>query len=112
MSNRPRWVAQMEKQQFYRKLIWDIYSEEQEPLFRTVRCIHCDLQMTFDAFTLDHLKPVTKGGKTDIWNLLPSCHPCNVQRGNTEDLSPKFIQTIKQAITKAFREKRVTSFNP
>lgn len=43
-------------------------------------CVYCgDL-----ANSLDHAKPKAKGGETVASNLLPSCRPCNQNKGSSE----------------------------
>jgi 5-methylcytosine-specific restriction endonuclease McrA len=39
-----------------------------------------------DLFTLDHIKPISKGGTKDIKNLLGSCRFCNNLKGNSDNL--------------------------
>lgn len=34
------------------------------------------------AQTADHLLPLSRGGTSDLDNLVPSCKPCNYGRGN------------------------------
>ncbi len=33
-------------------------------------------------FTLDHVIELSRGGKTDLTNLVPACHKCNNRRSN------------------------------
>lgn len=109
-----KWQAvkkKCERNAFFRQLVWDIYCVEENGI-QQVQCIHCQKPLWFLDFTLDHLKPTSKGGKTDIFNLLPACHPCNVTRGNTEDLSPKYAKFIMREVMRAHREKRITRFSP
>jgi len=47
-------------------------------------CLKCGGQFTFDKLTLDHIKPVSKGGSSNIWNLQPLCGKCNASKGNKE----------------------------
>ena len=35
------------------------------------------------ATTRDHIVPKAKGGPSRWWNLVPSCQPCNLQKGST-----------------------------
>lgn len=40
---------------------------------------HCDYFMT-----VDHVIPLSEGGKSGISNLVPSCEPCNASRGQVK----------------------------
>jgi hypothetical protein len=43
-----------------------------------------------DRFTLDHVRPRSKGGSDDLNNLALSCHRCNERRNNaTTGLDPQ-----------------------
>ena len=37
--------------------------------------------------TLDHFKPVSKGGTDDRWNFIPACQHCNSAKGGREALA-------------------------
>jgi 5-methylcytosine-specific restriction endonuclease McrA len=36
-----------------------------------------------DKFVVDHVKPLSRGGLSDIENLLPSCRLCNARKGSS-----------------------------
>jgi 5-methylcytosine-specific restriction endonuclease McrA len=42
-------------------------------------CQYCDAQTNL---TLDHLIPVSKGGKSSWTNLVTACRPCNARKGH------------------------------
>lgn len=44
------------------------------------KCVYCGSL----AQSLDHAKPKAKGGETVASNLLPSCLPCNRDKGSQE----------------------------
>lgn len=44
------------------------------------QCVYCGST----AESLDHAKPKAKGGETVASNLLPSCLPCNRDKGSRE----------------------------
>lgn len=52
--------------------------------FYDFRCLKCDMQVPFEKLTLDHIKPISKGGSSFIWNLQPLCGRCNSSKGAKE----------------------------
>lgn len=47
-------------------------------------CLKCNKEFPFEKLTLDHVKPVSKGGTSFIWNIQPLCKPCNSRKGAKE----------------------------
>lgn len=51
-------------------------------------CIYCGQEITEQSNDVDHLHPVSEGYKgdrlyfTEISNLIPCCHTCNLKKGN------------------------------
>ena len=46
------------------------------------KCCVCRKELTWDAFEVDHIKPHSKGGKTDLSNAALICNSCNSKKGN------------------------------
>lgn len=46
-------------------------------------------------FTLDHVVELSRGGKTDLDNLVPACHKCNNRRSNRKKRPRKAPQPPK-----------------
>ncbi len=36
------------------------------------------------AWDVDHIKPISRGGSNDIFNLMPCCIECNRKKGNKQ----------------------------
>ena len=51
-------------------------------------CFYCGLKV--QKITLDHVIPISKGGRHSIGNLVAACMPCNASKGN------KFITQWKR----------------
>lgn len=51
-------------------------------LLRNQSCFWCWKKLTMEDSTVDHLKPKSLGGNSDWSNLVLSCQPCNLARGN------------------------------
>jgi hypothetical protein len=49
------------------------------------RCVYCGRRLRRDTIKIDHLVPVSKGGTTDLHNLVASCIDCNAEK---DDLLP------------------------
>src|ERR1700675_2607860 len=45
-------------------------------------CCYCDLVLTLETITLDHIVPDSKRGTFNTTNLTIACKPCNNKRGN------------------------------
>jgi hypothetical protein len=48
------------------------------------QCQYCGASAPEVILEIDHIKPVSKGGKNDIVNLITSCFDCNRGKGNRE----------------------------
>lgn len=45
-------------------------------------CCYCDLQLSYDQITLEHIQPFSKNGTYNTTNLTVACSKCNRDRGN------------------------------
>lgn len=52
--------------------------------FYDFHCLKCNKKFPFEKLTVDHIKPVSKGGSSFIWNLQPLCKRCNISKHNRE----------------------------
>lgn len=51
-------------------------------------CQYCDAPVTKHTATLDHVLPVSHGGKTTFENTVTACGPCNANKGNNKKIVP------------------------
>lgn len=56
-----------------RRLFWN--SEENKD------CISCGKKLTWENFTIDHIKPYVLGGPSDLKNAAMMCRSCNSKKG-------------------------------
>lgn len=54
------------------------------------RCAYCGVDLHKKDCTLDHVLPVSRGGKTTFENTVTSCGPCNANKGNNHKILPGF----------------------
>lgn len=52
--------------------------------FYDFHCLSCHQEFPFDQLTVDHVKPVSRGGTSFIWNLQCLCKSCNSRKGAKE----------------------------
>lgn len=52
-------------------------------------CQYCGDEVTKKSATLDHVIPVSHGGKTTWENATTACGPCNANKGNNKKIVPK-----------------------
>lgn len=68
--------------------------EKRKPLSKKIRyevlkrdkftCQYCGRKAPDVILHIDHIKPIAKGGKNDIMNLITSCKDCNLGKGARE----------------------------
>ncbi len=59
------------------------------------RCQYCGKKFSSSELSLDHVIPVSRGGRSSWENVVCACLPCNVKKGN-KLLSECSIQLIRQ----------------
>lgn len=52
-------------------------------------CQYCTHQFSRPNLTLDHVIPISKGGKTSWENIVAACGRCNTSKGNKTTMKPK-----------------------
>ncbi|OGS22765.1 MAG: hypothetical protein A2252_10595 [Elusimicrobia bacterium RIFOXYA2_FULL_39_19] len=63
----------MREMKFTRKNIYEHYD---------YKCCYCGKKLAPNELNLDHIVPKSRGGKTDWKNIVTSCFPCNLKKGN------------------------------
>lgn len=46
-------------------------------------CLWCEVPLTRQTATIDHIKPLSRGGLDDESNVCLACEPCNKRHGNS-----------------------------
>lgn len=54
-------------------------------------CQYCGNPFQKYQLTLDHVIPVSKGGKLRWDNCVAACGPCNTQKGNKTHMKPRVV---------------------
>jgi len=57
-----------------RRIIWNTSADR--------KCEGCGKKITWENFTVDHIDPYAKGGKSELNNAAFLCRPCNSSKGN------------------------------
>lgn len=52
-------------------------------------CQYCGITVTKASATLDHVLPISHGGKTTFENTVTACALCNARKGNNKKIIPK-----------------------
>lgn len=66
------------------------YSKSNVFLRDNYKCAYCDKQLNKKDCTLDHVLPISHGGKTTFENTVTACGPCNAGKGNNKKIRPRF----------------------
>jgi len=51
-------------------------------------CKYCNTRFPKKELTIDHVQPISKGGKTTWENCVCACNPCNSRKGNKLNIKP------------------------
>lgn len=51
-------------------------------------CQYCSIEVNRKTATLDHVHPLSKGGKSTWDNCVTACGQCNARKGNKQDIKP------------------------
>ena len=89
-ANSKWWKSNKEKARLYaaqrnaRKKANGIFQVTEKDWLKLVvryryRCAYCDKK---SKLTMDHIIPLSKGGRHSIGNILPACGKCNSSKGN------------------------------
>ncbi len=86
----------IDERRFYSGEVWNsierverakVSNELRQEIFERdgYTCVICG-STEKESLEIDHIKPISKGGKTEPDNLQTLCHDCNVRKGNNFDL--------------------------
>jgi 5-methylcytosine-specific restriction endonuclease McrA len=53
-------------------------------------CLYCGTDVTSNTGTMDHVLPISRGGKTSWDNIATACSPCNAKKGNSMNMRPEY----------------------
>ena len=66
-------IMKVERAKVSNKIRFYVFQRDHE------RCVKCGSRRNLEV---DHIYPISKGGKTEMSNLQTLCHRCNVRKGN------------------------------
>ena len=77
-------------------MLKDMYKRKSNPRFSKsnvylrdlYNCQYCTKPFTKSELTIDHVLPISKGGKTNWTNIVTACKSCNVKKGARTDIKP------------------------
>jgi 5-methylcytosine-specific restriction protein A len=74
-------------------------------------CHHCGQRFHPSELTMDHLIPVARGGFSKKGNVVPSCKPCNTEKGYKTALDSAFeeLQSRENSIENSAQEEPTDS---
>ena len=77
-NDREIWDAlcRVERAKVSNKMRFSIYERDGH------KCCNCGISGRYATLEIDHIIPISKGGKSTYDNLQTLCHKCNVQKGN------------------------------
>lgn len=60
------------------------------------KCYYCHQTVPYKELTMDHLVPLTRGGRSTRDNLVPSCKTCNNRKKNMLPLEwEEYLETLE-----------------
>lgn len=68
---------------------WSINDEISAYEIFNRKCAYCGVDVDFFNLEFDHFIPISKGGKTEVGNMIPSCAMCNRGAGGKFNKEPE-----------------------
>jgi 5-methylcytosine-specific restriction endonuclease McrA len=68
-------------------------------------CQYCNAAVTNASATMDHVLPLSRGGKTTWENIVTACGPCNGRKGNNMTMRP-FYKPYKPGYYELVRKRK------
>lgn len=65
-------------------------------LIQKTHCYYCNVSIQREDVTMDHIVPISRGGKSSKGNLVPCCHPCNEQKRSLTAVEWLSLQANRQ----------------
>lgn len=81
--------AVMMLKDYQKKKLTVRYSKNNVFLRDEFKCQYCGISVDKNKATLDHILPLSHGGKSSWENTTTACSPCNSRKGNKKDITPK-----------------------
>ncbi|MBF0441105.1 MAG: HNH endonuclease [Oligoflexales bacterium] len=68
-------------------------------LIQSTVCYYCNTELDSKTATMDHIVPLSRGGRSRRGNVVPSCKTCNTKK---RDLTPvewtEYLDSLKKQI--------------
>jgi 5-methylcytosine-specific restriction endonuclease McrA len=86
------------------------YSKQNVFLRDSFSCQYCGTAVNKRTATLDHVIPVSKGGKSVWENAVTACGPCNSRKGHDTKMKPK-IKAYKPSYWELVEKRKKMPFD-
>lgn len=53
-----------------------------QTLIQSASCYYCNCKLLPEEVTMDHVVPISRGGRSTQGNVVPCCKPCNSHKKN------------------------------
>jgi len=73
------------------------------------RCLYCNTKVNNTNATMDHVLPLSKGGKTTWINIATACSPCNTRKEDKLHMKPAY-QPYKPGYYELVRKRKQLPF--
>jgi 5-methylcytosine-specific restriction endonuclease McrA len=73
-------------------------------------CLYCGTSVTNSSGTLDHVVPLSRGGRTNWTNIVTACSPCNTRKANHSYMKPHYAP-YKPGYYELVRKRKQLPFN-
>jgi 5-methylcytosine-specific restriction endonuclease McrA len=73
-------------------------------------CQYCGTGVNNNTATMDHVTPLSKGGKTNWENIVTACSPCNTAKSDRGHMKPKYAP-YKPGYYELVRKRKMLPFN-